>query len=112
MRSSSPSGSTIVFLSFFARASRSYWNANGVVGGTKGCLLYTSRTVAVLPGSGDSMFANVHALHADVYVTSDLRHHPATDELQESYYEASMRREGIGLGAVSYTHLDVYKRQE
>ena len=47
------------------------------------------------------MFANVHALHADVYVTSDLRHHPATDELQESYYEASMRREGIGLGGPS-----------
>lgn len=59
------------------------------------------RTVAVLPGSGDSMFANVHALHADVYVTSDLRHHPATDELQESYYEAAMRREGIGLGGAS-----------
>ncbi len=42
------------------------------------------RSVAVLPGSGDSMFGTVNALGADVYVTSDLRHHPATDELQQS----------------------------
>lgn len=55
-------------------------------------------TVAVLPGSGDSMFADANALGVDVYVTSDLRHHPATDELQEAYYEANMRREGFALG--------------
>ena len=56
------------------------------------------RTVAVLPGSGDSMFANVHALHADVYVTSDLRHHPVTDAIEQARYEASMRAADIELG--------------
>ncbi|NEG69293.1 Nif3-like dinuclear metal center hexameric protein [Bifidobacterium choloepi] len=56
------------------------------------------KTVAVLPGSGDSMFGEVNALGVDVYVTSDLRHHPATDEMQQSYYEAAMRGRGIPLG--------------
>ena len=32
-------------------------------------------TVAVLPGSGDSLFDEVRATGVDVYVTSDLRHH-------------------------------------
>lgn len=56
-------------------------------------------SVAVLPGSGDSMFGTVNALGVDAYVTSDLRHHPATDELQQSAYEAAMRAQGMGLGA-------------
>ena len=38
-------------------------------------------TVAVSPGSGDSFLAQVSDLGADVYVTADLRHHPATDHL-------------------------------
>jgi len=37
------------------------------------------RTVAVLPGSGDDRFDDVLAAGADVYVTSDLRHHPVTE---------------------------------
>lgn len=56
------------------------------------------QTVAVLPGSGDSMFGEVNGLGVDVYVTSDLRHHPATDEMQQAYYEASMRSRGIAIG--------------
>jgi dinuclear metal center YbgI/SA1388 family protein len=55
--------------------------------------------VAVLPGSGDSLFAQVRECGADVYVTSDLRHHPATDARQQASYEASMRRSGIALGS-------------
>ena len=42
--------------------------------------------VAVLGGAGDDLFDEVRASGADVYVTADLRHHPA-------------------LEAVSYTHL-------
>ncbi|BDR54483.1 GTP cyclohydrolase 1 type 2 [Bombiscardovia apis] len=49
------------------------------------------QTVAVLPGSGDSMFDDVSASGADVYVTSDLRHHPATDAYQQAQYEARLR---------------------
>ncbi|WP_051297546.1 Nif3-like dinuclear metal center hexameric protein [Brevibacterium album] len=35
--------------------------------------------VAVCGGAGDSLFDEVRAVGADVYITSDLRHHPATE---------------------------------
>ena len=35
--------------------------------------------VAVLGGAGDSLFDEVRATGAEVYITSDLRHHPATE---------------------------------
>ena len=59
----------------------------------------TVRTVGVLPGSGDSLFDEVRAAGVDVYVTSDLRHHPATDAIEQARYEAAMRGRGIGLGS-------------
>lgn len=37
------------------------------------------RRVAVCGGAGDSLFDAVRAADADVYVTSDLRHHPASE---------------------------------
>lgn len=37
------------------------------------------RTVAVCGGAGDSLFDAVRASRADVYVTADLRHHPASE---------------------------------
>lgn len=37
------------------------------------------RTVAVCGGAGDSMLTDPAVLAADVYVTSDLRHHPASE---------------------------------
>ncbi|MBD7994411.1 Nif3-like dinuclear metal center hexameric protein [Arthrobacter sp. Sa2CUA1] len=37
------------------------------------------RRVAVCGGAGDSLFDAVRAQHADVYVTADLRHHPASE---------------------------------
>lgn len=46
------------------------------------------QTVAVLPGSGDSMFNAVRDSGVDVYVTSDLRHHPVSDAIQQAQYEA------------------------
>ncbi|NMM93506.1 Nif3-like dinuclear metal center hexameric protein [Bifidobacterium oedipodis] len=55
-------------------------------------------SVAVLPGSGDSLFDEVRAAGVDVYVTSDLRHHPATDAIEQARYEARMRAQGIALG--------------
>lgn len=42
----------------------------------------TVRTVAVCGGSGDSYLDVVAALGADVYVTADLRHHPADEHLR------------------------------
>ncbi|MFC4035197.1 Nif3-like dinuclear metal center hexameric protein [Streptomyces polygonati] len=40
------------------------------------------RTVAVCGGSGDSLFAEVRAAGADVFLTADLRHHPASEARQ------------------------------
>ncbi|MDO4888397.1 MAG: Nif3-like dinuclear metal center hexameric protein [Actinomycetaceae bacterium] len=39
------------------------------------------RTVAICSGSGDSFLGAANAAGADVYLTADLRHHPATDHL-------------------------------
>ena len=38
--------------------------------------------VAVAGGAGDDLFAEVRASGADVYVTADLRHHPASEALE------------------------------
>jgi len=38
-------------------------------------------TVAVCGGAGDSLLSRVRALGADVYLTADLRHHPASEHL-------------------------------
>ncbi len=40
------------------------------------------RTVAVCGGAGDSLLATVTRLGVDVYVTADLRHHPADEHLR------------------------------
>lgn len=42
------------------------------------------RTVAVLGGAGDDRFDQVRAVGADVYVTADLRHHPALEAREEA----------------------------
>ncbi|MCF2533201.1 Nif3-like dinuclear metal center hexameric protein [Yinghuangia soli] len=40
------------------------------------------RTVAVCGGAGDSLFAAARRSGADVYLTADLRHHPASEALE------------------------------
>ncbi len=42
----------------------------------------TVRRVAVCPGAGDSFLDVVADTDADVYITSDLRHHPALEHLE------------------------------
>jgi dinuclear metal center YbgI/SA1388 family protein len=39
------------------------------------------RTVAVCGGAGDDLFDDIRRAGADVYVTADLRHHPASESL-------------------------------
>ncbi|MBO0610914.1 Nif3-like dinuclear metal center hexameric protein [Myceligenerans salitolerans] len=46
------------------------------------------RTAAVVGGSGDSLFDDVRAADVDVYVTSDLRHHPASELRERARFEA------------------------
>ena len=41
------------------------------------------RRVAICSGAGDSLLAAARATGADVYVTADLRHHPAEEHLAE-----------------------------
>lgn len=41
------------------------------------------RTVAVCGGSGDSLLGTVAGLGADVYLTADLRHHPASEAREQ-----------------------------
>ncbi len=42
------------------------------------------RTVAVSGGSGDSLFDRVRAAGVDAFLTADLRHHPASEAVQQS----------------------------
>ncbi len=44
----------------------------------------TVRRIAVLGGAGDSLLDSARRRRADVYVTSDLRHHPASEAREES----------------------------
>ncbi|TQL03870.1 Nif3-like dinuclear metal center hexameric protein [Cellulomonas sp. SLBN-39] len=44
--------------------------------------------VAVLGGSGDSLFDAVRAADVDAYVTADLRHHPASEQQEQALFEA------------------------
>jgi putative NIF3 family GTP cyclohydrolase 1 type 2 len=43
----------------------------------------TVRTVALCGGAGDSLLGRVAASGADVYVTSDLRHHVSSEFLED-----------------------------
>lgn len=45
-------------------------------------------TAAVVGGSGDSLFDAVRAAAVDVYVTADLRHHPASELRERAVFEA------------------------
>ncbi|GAB4086192.1 Nif3-like dinuclear metal center hexameric protein [Myceligenerans cantabricum] len=56
----------------------------------------TVRTAAVVGGSGDSLFDDVRAAGVDVYVTSDLRHHPASELRERAAFEAAARPTGQG----------------
>lgn len=42
------------------------------------------QTIAVLPGSDDTRFAEAAAAEADVYVSSDLKHHPVSEQRERA----------------------------
>ena len=56
------------------RRRRSGWRGTGIG---------RSARVAVCGGAGDDLFADVRASGADVFVTADLRHHPASEALEQ-----------------------------
>ncbi|MDR1442945.1 MAG: Nif3-like dinuclear metal center hexameric protein [Bifidobacteriaceae bacterium] len=49
------------------------------------------RSVAVVGGSGDSLFDAVRQAEVDVYVTADLRHHPALEAREEAEFAGAGR---------------------
>lgn len=51
------------------------------------------RTVAVVGGSGDSLFDAVRTAGVDAYLTADLRHHPASELRERAEHEARARGE-------------------
>ena len=44
----------------------------------------TVSTVSVCAGAGDSLLDNPAVLSSDVYITSDLRHHPASEAREQA----------------------------
>ncbi|PZR53720.1 Nif3-like dinuclear metal center hexameric protein [Xylanimonas oleitrophica] len=61
-----------------------------------GDLEATVTTAAVVGGSGDSLFDAVRAAAADVYVTADLRHHPASELRERATFEGPEGRPEAG----------------
>jgi dinuclear metal center YbgI/SA1388 family protein len=53
-------------------------------------------TAAVVGGSGDSLFDAVRAAAVDVYVTADLRHHPASELRERAQFEAPASHRSAG----------------
>jgi len=53
-------------------------------------------TVAVVGGSGDSLFDDVRAAGVDAYVTADLRHHPASELRERAAFEAGTSAPDVG----------------
>jgi dinuclear metal center YbgI/SA1388 family protein len=62
----------------------------------------TVRRVAVLGGAGDSELPAVVSSGADVYVTSDLRHHPALEAREEAVARARLGSGHAGAAGTPY----------
>lgn len=60
------------------------------------------RRVAVLGGAGDTAFGAVRRSGADVYVTADLRHHPALEAREEAAARSRRGRGGAEAGGTPY----------
>lgn len=65
-------------------------------------------TIAVQGGAGDDLLTTAHRLKADVYLTSDLRHHPATEAVARPDAPALI---DVSHWAAEWTWLPVLKDQ-
>lgn len=64
-------------------------------------------TIAVCGGAGDSLLGEAAVLEADVYVTSDLRHHPASEFRENSRVAAGPALVDVSHWASEWLWLDV-----
>lgn len=68
-------------------------------------------TVAVCAGAGDSLLSEPEVLAADVYVTSDLRHHPASEARENARLGAGPALIDVSHWASEWLWLDVAASQ-
>lgn len=67
--------------------------------------------VALCAGSGDSLLSNPAVLAADVYLTSDLRHHPASEAVQDSRVASGPALVDVSHWASEWLWLEVAAQQ-
>ena len=67
--------------------------------------------VAVLAGAGDGYLSQVASTNADLYITSDLRHHPAQDFAEQSRLSNGPALMDIAHWAAEWVWLDSAKSQ-
>jgi dinuclear metal center YbgI/SA1388 family protein len=68
-------------------------------------------TVAVCAGAGDSLLAHPEVLTADVYITSDLRHHPASEAIENARVAGGPALIDVSHWAAEWLWLDVAAEQ-
>jgi dinuclear metal center YbgI/SA1388 family protein len=69
------------------------------------------RTVALCAGAGDSLLGNPDVRAADVYVTSDLRHHPASEFREQAVLTGGPALIDTSHWATEWLWLDVAARE-
>ncbi|OIH95046.1 MULTISPECIES: Nif3-like dinuclear metal center hexameric protein [unclassified Curtobacterium] len=69
------------------------------------------RTVALCAGAGDSLLGHPAVLDADVYVTSDLRHHPASEFREQALLHGGPALVDTSHWATEWLWLDVAAAQ-
>jgi putative NIF3 family GTP cyclohydrolase 1 type 2 len=68
-------------------------------------------TVALCAGAGDSLLSHPEVLAADVYVTSDLRHHPASEAVENARIGGGPALIDVSHWASEWLWLDVAAEQ-
>lgn len=68
-------------------------------------------TVALCAGAGDSLLSHPEVLAADVYVTSDLRHHPASEAVENARVSGGPALVDVSHWASEWLWLDVAAEQ-
>jgi len=69
------------------------------------------RTVALCAGAGDSLLGHPAVLDADVYITSDLRHHPASEFREQALLGGGLALIDTSHWATEWLWLDVAAEQ-
>lgn len=69
------------------------------------------RRVAICGGAGDAYLAHPAVLGADVYITADLRHHPAQDAREQAALDGGPALIGVSHWASEWVWLDAAAEQ-